>query len=83
MKSVRSLEFDSWTVPKIFELLKAWRNVPRREMFRTFNCGIGMILIVDADALPDIDAHLNENFEPFYKIGRVVEGSGVEISGGL
>lgn len=75
-----TIDSDSWTVPKIFELLKVWGNVPRREMFRTFNCGIGMILIVDAEALPDIDAHLNENFEPFYKIGRVVEGAGVTIN---
>ena len=64
---------DSWSVPKIFKLLQAWGNVPRREMFRTFNCGIGMILIVDADIANDIDG---------YKIGRVVEGGGVEILGG-
>ncbi|MBD3880049.1 MAG: phosphoribosylformylglycinamidine cyclo-ligase [Quinella sp. 1Q5] len=64
---------DSWSVPKIFKLLQTWGNVPRREMFRTFNCGIGMILIVDADIADEIDA---------YKIGRVVEDSGVEILGG-
>ena len=64
---------DSWSVPKIFKLLQAWGNVPRREMFRTFNCGIGMILIVDADIANEIDG---------YKIGRVVEGGGVEILGG-
>ncbi|MBR0103734.1 MAG: phosphoribosylformylglycinamidine cyclo-ligase [Selenomonadaceae bacterium] len=64
---------DSWSVPKIFKLLQAWGNVSRREMFRTFNCGIGMILIVDADIANEIDG---------YKIGRVVEGGGVEILGG-
>ena len=77
-----TIDADSWAVPKIFKLLQEWGNVERREMFRTFNCGIGMILIVDEAALPDIDAHLNKNFETFYKIGRVVEGNGVEISGG-
>ena len=45
-------------------------------MFRTFNCGIGMILIVD----PEIADDLTD--ETFYKIGRVVEGSGVTINGG-
>ena len=71
-----TIDANAWTVPKIFKCLQKWGNVPRREMFRTFNCGIGMILIVDAqiaDALTD---------ETFYKIGRVVEGGGVEIFGG-
>lgn len=77
-----TIDADSWCVPKIFKLLQEWGNVTSREMFRTFNCGIGMILIVDEAALSYIDAHLNENYEPFYIIGRVEEGSGVEISGG-
>lgn len=68
-----TIDADSWTVPKIFTLLQAWGNVPRREMFRTFNCGIGMILIVDADIAAQIDG---------FKIGRVVESSGVTIRGG-
>lgn len=68
-----TVDADSWTVPKIFTLLQAWGNVPRREMFRTFNCGIGMILIVDADIAAQIDG---------FKIGRVVESSGVTIRGG-
>ncbi len=68
-----TIDADSWTVPKIFTLLQAWGNVPRREMFRTFNCGVGMILIVDADIAAQIDG---------FKIGRVVEGSGVTIRGG-
>lgn len=68
-----TIDADSWTVPTIFKLLQAWGNVERREMFRTFNCGIGMILIVDAGIADDL---------PGCKIGRVVEGNGVDISGG-
>ncbi|MBQ3726878.1 MAG: phosphoribosylformylglycinamidine cyclo-ligase [Selenomonadaceae bacterium] len=67
---------DSWRVPKIFKLLQEWGNVPSREMYRTFNCGIGMILIVDAEIADDLTN------ETFYKIGRVVEGNGVKIFGG-
>ena len=77
------IDADSWAIPEIFKLLQNWGNVDWREMFRTFNCGIGMILIVDENIVDDLDAHLNENFEEFYKIGRVVEGEGVEISGGV
>ncbi len=68
-----TIDADSWQVPKIFKLLKEWGNVERREMFRTFNCGIGMILIVDAGIADSLAG---------YKIGRVVEGAGVTINGG-
>ncbi|MBQ9442308.1 MAG: phosphoribosylformylglycinamidine cyclo-ligase [Selenomonadaceae bacterium] len=74
---------DSWAIPEIFKLLQSWGNVDWREMFRTFNCGIGMILIVDENIVDDLDAYLNENYEEFYKIGRVVEDEGVKISGGV
>lgn len=71
-----TINADYWSVPTIFKLLQTWGNVPRREMFRTFNCGIGMILIVDAEIADDLTD------ETFYKIGRVVEGSDIEILGG-
>ena len=71
-----TIDVNSWRVPKIFKLLQEWGNVPRREMFRTFNCGIGMILIVDAEIADNLTD------ETFYKIGRVVESPGVEIFGG-
>ena len=73
---------DAWSIPEIFKLLQKWGNVERREMFRTFNCGVGMILIVDENSASDIAAHFNENYETFYEIGRVVEGEGVKIFGG-
>ena len=66
----------SWEIPAIFKLLCDWGNVDWREMFRTFNCGIGMVLIVDRDAVAEIDCD-------FYEIGRVVEGAGVTIRGGV
>ena len=66
----------SWEIPQIFKLLRDWGNVDWREMFRTFNCGVGMVLIVDRDAVAEIDCD-------FYEIGRVVEGAGVTIRGGV
>jgi len=71
-----TIDADSWRVPKIFKLLQEWGDVSSREMYRTFNCGIGMILIVDAEIADDLTD------ETFYKIGRVVEGDGVKIFGG-
>ena len=79
------VEIDStaWNVPEIFKLIQNWGNVDWREMYRTFNCGIGMVLIVDKNSVDDFVSYLNENYEEFYKIGRVVEGNGVKIFGGV
>ena len=74
-------EIDSaaWTIPPIFNLIQRWGNVDRHEMFRTFNCGVGMILIVDENAVDELAKYLDAAGEKFYKIGRVVEGQGVRI----
>lgn len=77
------IDADTWAIPPIFKLLQSWGDVDWREMFRTFNCGIGMILIVEEAAARDLAAYLNDNFVEFYEIGRVVEGGGVKIAGGV
>ena len=50
---------DSWSFPPVFEWLQAGGNIEEREMMRTFNCGVGMILVVApehaADTLSQLD----------------------------
>ena len=79
------VEIDStaWTIPQIFKLIQRWGNVDWREMFRTFNCGVGMVLIVDKNSVDEVTDYLDAAGEKFYKIGRVVEGSNVKIFGGV
>lgn len=80
------VEVDSsaWERPAIFNLLKEWGNVAWPEMYRTFNMGIGMVLVVSADEVDKIQAHLAESNEKSYVIGKVVEGSQeVVIKGGV
>jgi phosphoribosylformylglycinamidine cyclo-ligase len=49
--TVAALNARSWRMPKLFEWLQTMGNVDQQEMYRTFNCGIGMAVIVDrADA---------------------------------
>jgi len=74
------IDSNAWTVPPIFKLIQRWGNVEDREMFRTFNCGVGMILIVDENAVDDVKKYLDAAGEKFYKIGRVVEGHGVTVN---
>lgn len=73
-----AVEVDSraWPQPVIFSLLQQWGGVAKAEMFRTFNMGIGMILIVPAGQVPAIQANLADREEKSYIIGRVIAGEG-------
>lgn len=81
-----AVEIDSsvWQMPAIFKLLQQWGNVDWKEMYRTFNMGIGMIIIASADEAEKIKAHLANAKEKVYEIGRVVKGNhDVTIKGGV
>ncbi|SDF96995.1 phosphoribosylformylglycinamidine cyclo-ligase [Selenomonas sp. WCT3] len=81
-----AVEIDSsvWQMPAIFKLLQQWGNVDWKEMYRTFNMGIGMIIIASADEAEKIKAHLSDAGETVYEIGRVVKGNhDVTIKGGV
>lgn len=64
-----------WPMPAIFKKLQEWGNVPWKEMYRTFNMGIGMILIVPAEQAEAIKDHLTAQQELCYELGKVVAGS--------
>ncbi|MBQ1868070.1 phosphoribosylformylglycinamidine cyclo-ligase [Selenomonas sp.] len=81
-----AVEIDSsvWQMPAIFKLLQQWGNVDWKEMYRTFNMGIGMIIIASADEAEKIKTHLVDAKETVYEIGRVVKGNhDVTIKGGV
>lgn len=78
------IDATSWTVPPIFNLLKEWGNVDWHEMYRTFNMGIGMIIIASADEAEKIKADLQARNEAVYEIGKVTQGSHeVIVKGGV
>lgn len=75
---------EAWHVPTIFKLLQEWGNVDWPEMYRTFNMGIGMVLIASVDEAEKIEAHLAARGETVYEIGKVVKGNhDVTIRGGV
>ena len=75
---------DRWEMPVIFKLLQEWGNVEWKEMYRTFNMGIGMVIIADAEEAEGIKAHLASQGEVCHEIGRVVRGAhDVVIKGGV
>ncbi|SFA45699.1 phosphoribosylformylglycinamidine cyclo-ligase [Parageobacillus thermantarcticus] len=76
------IDYGSWPVPPIFDLLQEKGNLLRREMFSVFNMGIGMVLAVDSEMVRPVIASLEELGEKAYFIGRVKRGEGVSFSGG-
>ncbi|MBN2427957.1 MAG: phosphoribosylformylglycinamidine cyclo-ligase [Deltaproteobacteria bacterium] len=70
------LDKSSWEIPPIFELIRQGGNVDENEMFRTFNCGIGMILIVPQEETDDILGRLKGLDETASLIGEVRAAKG-------
>ncbi len=61
--------------PKIFHLLQEWGNISTKEMYSTFNMGVGMILVVSKEELEDIKSYLKDREEKFYLLGEIKRGS--------
>ncbi len=68
------IERGTWPVPPIFEHLQKLGNVPMDEMLRTFNMGIGMLLVVPAKKFKKAETLLDRAGEKFYSVGRIVKG---------
>jgi phosphoribosylformylglycinamidine cyclo-ligase len=68
------IEKRAWTPPPIFTLIQETGNIPEVDMYRTFNMGIGLTLMVDRVAAPGIVQRLNEAGESAAIIGEVQSG---------
>ena len=68
------IQLDSFPRLPIFELIQAKGNIPERDMYNTFNMGIGMILAVPADQAQKALNNLKDAGETAYQIGKVVAG---------
>ena len=62
----------SWPVLPLFDLLRELGNVSDSEMYRTFNMGVGMVIVTARENVAAIKNHVN----PCYEIGEVIEGNG-------
>ena len=71
------LHRGSWQVPQLFRLIQKGGNVSDEEMERTFNMGIGMVVVVSPSDLHDVEHSLERRGETSHVIGSVVRGSGV------
>jgi len=74
-KVALNINKDSYEVPAIFKLIQKEGNIPLRDMYNTFNMGIGMAIIVPKAELQIALEILKEAGETAYVIGEVVEGN--------
>ena len=67
-----------WEQPRLMAFLQAQGNIEPGEMARTFNCGVGMVLVVDADDVEGVAADLEAAGETVVHVGEIIEGETVE-----
>ena len=71
-----SINLNSWEFPETFQWLQKNGNVTQANMLTTFNCGIGMIVCVDASDEAETMEILNRQGETVFSIGEIVTSSG-------
>jgi len=69
-----AIELGSWPVLPIFEHLQQLGQVPQEEMLRTFNMGLGMLLVVPPAKFKKTQSVLERVSEKYYTIGRIIKG---------
>ncbi len=77
------IDLDAWTLPPVFGWLREQGGMEEAELLKTFNCGIGMVLSVEAGRAEALTDLLAEAGERVHVIGRVAAGEGVRYSGAL
>jgi phosphoribosylformylglycinamidine cyclo-ligase len=70
------IDLDSWQLPSIFQWLASVGNISEPEMLKTFNCGIGMVLVVPAEASSQVMTFFTEQGETVFDIGELISKSG-------
>lgn len=70
---------SAWSIPALFNLIQESGNVPLDDMMRTFNMGIGMVVVVPASNAASLVDELNECGERACILGAVVAGEGVRF----
>ena len=69
------IDTQSWEWPEVFHWLQSNGNVEIREMYRTFNCGVGMVICVQADEASDAIATLQQAGHTAWQIGQITSGT--------
>jgi phosphoribosylformylglycinamidine cyclo-ligase len=77
------VDLAAWALPPVFGWLAAAGEIAEAEMLKTFNCGIGMIVVAAPSHAESVARALSEGGETVIALGRVVKGKGVAYKGAL
>ncbi|WP_299731527.1 phosphoribosylformylglycinamidine cyclo-ligase [uncultured Tateyamaria sp.] len=78
-----SVNLDAWDLPPVFKWLAEKGGMEQAEMLKTFNAGIGMVVIVAPEAVSEVTAALTGEGQTVITLGHVSDGQGVSYSGQL
>lgn len=67
------IDSGTWTMPGIFRLIRDTGDIGKEELFRTFNCGIGLVIIVSKKVSPRLISHLKNSKIKAFRVGEVVK----------
>lgn len=75
------IDLKAWTRPALFQWLQSAGGVADREMLKTFNCGIGMVVVTPQDAAEEVAQSLRDSGEEVFDIGAVTASGAVLYKG--
>ena len=75
------VDLNAWDLPGVFRWLAQEGGMAEAEILKTFNSGIGMMLVVKADHAASVTAVLEEQGETVFPLGHVSEGEGMRYTG--
>ncbi|OOY09346.1 phosphoribosylformylglycinamidine cyclo-ligase [Thioclava sp. F36-7] len=78
-----TIDLGAWELPGVFRWLAETASMEERELLKTFNCGIGMIIVVAADKADEIATLLAGEGESVTRIGTVTANEGIAYEGAL
>ena len=77
--TVAAIDLGAWALPPVFRWLTSQAGLAEAEVLATFNCGIGLVLVVAPEAAEAVTATLAEAGETVTRIGEVAEGAGPAV----
>ncbi len=77
------IDLTAWQLPPVFRWLAKTGGLAQGEMLKTFNSGIGMVLVVAAEQADSLTTLMRDAGETVYPLGHVTRGAGIRYSGAL